>query len=198
VEWDQVTLRGSEKTARTYIDGFLAGHGDTEESVIFGADVDVEPESLGERVRELLLAGSHIVVLAPERLATVLGDELARRGAEHGLHLESRRRIDAASVTVRGKAFSRSVAAKIRAALGSLPEGVRIEDREESEETHPEAHGVELYAPMHEYTYRVSGRIVGPLPGVLELRRRAKALDFVETGRLHLHGVAATSPHDTR
>jgi hypothetical protein len=190
VEWDEIVLRGTDDTARAFVAGFLAGRGDAEGSVIFGADVDIEPGSLGQRVCDLLLAGSHKVLLAPEPLAAGLADELVEHGADHGLHLEGCRRIGAASFTVRAETFSRPAATNIRdSLLGSLPEGVRIEDREETEEKHPEAHGADLYAPVHKYTYRASGRIVGPLPGVLEMQRRAKELDFVETGRLHLFGV---------
>ena len=43
-------------------------------------------------------------------------------------------------------------------------------------------------APLHEYVYRVSGDIVGSFEGVLEVWQRARTLDFVETGPLHLEG----------
>ena len=57
----------------------------------------------------------------------------------------------------------------MRAALvTSLPPGIAVEGLAEDEEHHPEARGPEPFAPLHEYTYRASGRITGALPEVLE------------------------------
>ena len=70
----------------------------------------------------------------------------------------------------------------------SLPPGVAVEGLAESEEQHPEAHGPEPFAPLHEYIYRASGRITGALPGVLELRRRLRERHFVELGAVRLEG----------
>src|SRR5262249_54731552 len=49
--------------------------------------------------------------------------------------------------------------------------GVRVNDRDEREESTGEQHRVELYAPVHEYSYRMSGRVTGPVTGVLEVRQ---------------------------
>ena len=85
--------------------------------------------------------------------------------------------------------ISRALAREIRAALlEALPPTVTVEGLAESEETHPDAHGPEPFAPLHEYTYRASGRITGQLPDVLEIRRRARERDFVEVGALRLEG----------
>src|SRR5437879_1587808 len=114
---------------------------------------------------------------------------LGERGRELGLVVERRRVVESATFSFRAEAFSRDVAAQIRdALLATLPAGVWVEQRSEKEETHPEAHGPEPFAPLHEYIYRVSGDIVGPFEGVLEVWQRARTLEFVETGSLHLDG----------
>jgi len=129
------------------------------------------------------------VFIAPAAVAAPLAQALGARGAELGLALERYRRIQSARFPVRAEAFSREVAAGIRAALfDNLPADVRVEQRSESEETHPEARGPEPFAPLHAYVYRVSGNIAGSFEGVLQLRERARMLDFVETGPLHLEG----------
>ena len=83
--------------------------------------------------------------------------------------------------------YSRTLAEDIRRDLLASPSStVRVEELSEHEETRPEAHGAELYAPLHEYVYRASGRFIGPFPGILDMRRRATGRDFVTIGGLHL------------
>ena len=75
-----------------------------------------------------------------------------------------------------------------RLAFSALPQGTRVDDLQETEDVHPEAHGVELYAPVHDYIYRASGRVAGSFPGVVEIQRRLAEMEFVQVERLHLEG----------
>ena len=186
--WHEFVIQGPEKTARAFVAGFAAGRGEHGEGV-FGSDFALETESLGERLRELFATGSHHLLLAPARVAAPLAQALAERGAEVGLRVERQRIVESASFGFRAEVFSREVAESIRGAfLSSPPPGVQIEDLSEGEETHPEAKGTELYAPMHRYIYRVSGRITGSLPGIFEAWRRAREQDFVEVGSFRIEG----------
>ena len=49
--------------------------------------------------------------------------------------------------------------------------------------------GPEPFAPLHDYAYRADGRISGPLPGVLDVRRRAGEWESVAIGRLRVDGL---------
>src|SRR5213596_3606947 len=184
--WHELVVEGAERTLRAFVAGFLAGRGEHAGGV-FGSDVALAAGSLGERLRALFAAGSHHVFLAPAPLA--VAQALGERGRELGLAVERRRLVELAKFSFRAEAFSPDVAAQIRGALlTALPAGVRLEQRSEEEETHPEAHGPEPFAPLHEYIYRVSGDIVGPFEGVLEVWQRTRTLEFVETDSLHLEG----------
>jgi hypothetical protein len=186
--WHELVVEGAERTLRAFVAGFLAGRGE-QAGGVFGSDMALAAGSLGERLKALFAAGSHQIFLAPEPLAVPLARALGERGRELGLVVERRRQVESAKFSLRAEAFSRDVAAQIRdALLTALPAGVRVEQRSEKEETHPEAHGPEPFAPLHEYTYRVSGDIVGPFEGVLEVWQRARTLECVETSALHLEG----------
>lgn len=187
-EWHELVVEGAERTLRAFVAGFLAGRGEHAGGV-FGSDVALEPASFGERLKALFAAGSHHLFLAPARLALPLAQALGERGKAVALGLERRRRIDAVRFSFRCEVFAREIAAGVRTALlASLPAGVRVEHLQEQEETHPEARGPEPFAPLHEYAYRASADIVGSCEGVLEVWQRARALDFVVTGALHLEG----------
>jgi len=100
-----------------------------------------------------------------------------------------RRAIREAAFAFRAEMFSRSLATAFRQALqDSVPQGTRVDDLQETEDVHPEAHGVELYAPVHDYIYRASGRVAGSFPGVVEIQRRLAEMEFVQVERLHLEG----------
>ena len=182
--WHELVVEGAERTLRAFVAGFLAGRGEHAGGV-FGSDIALAAGSFGERLKALFAAGSHQVFLAPEPLAVPLARALGERGRELGLVVERRRVVESAKFSFRAEAFSRDAAAQIRDALLA---GVRVEQRLEKEETHPEAHGPEPFAPLHEYIYRASGDIVGAFEGVLEVWQRARTLEFVETDSLHLEG----------
>jgi hypothetical protein len=179
--WYELVIEGSEKLLQAFVLGFIAGRGEAVGGV-FGSDLPLESESLGERLRTLFAAGSHHVFLAPEGLALSLVDALTQRGASVGLRLERRRVVQATEFSFRAEVYSRDVATGIRTALlDALPSGVRVERLSEAEEIHPEVHGPEPFAPLHSFVYRISGRMVGPFEGVLTVWERSHNCEFLET-----------------
>ena len=141
--------------------------------------------SLGEWLLELIGKGHH-VVLAPAPLADALVDAIDRRGDEIGLRVERSHPVAGACFDVALETFSREVAPAVRGALDALPAGVRVEDRREKEQSSGEGHGVELYAPVHDYPYTLSARVTGPVAGVLEVRSRLAEIEAVSLERLQL------------
>jgi PAS domain-containing protein len=189
--WYEIVVHGAEAAIRAFVAGFCSDRGDEEHAILFGDDLDLEPESLGERLKELFLTGSHRVLLAPAPLADSLVRALESRGREAGIALDGRHIIRGASFTYRAETFARPLAEQLQAALATSPAGIEIVDRHDDEEEHPDAEAVDLYAPVHRYAFRASGRIVGEFPGVLEMNGRLRGMDSVELSRLHLDAMPA-------
>jgi len=95
--WHELIIEGGEKVVRAFVTGFRAGRGETAEGV-FGADVEIEPESIGERLKALFSAGSHHAFFAPASFATLLAAALSAEGAKVGLRMERERVIDSPAV----------------------------------------------------------------------------------------------------
>src|SRR5213593_4245237 len=132
-EWHELVVEGTERTLRAFVAGFLAGRGERAGGV-FGSDVALAAGSLGERLKALFAAGSHQVFLAPGPIAVPLAQALGEHGRELGLAVERRRLVESGKFSLRAEAFSRDVAAQIRATLLTvLPAGVRVEQRSEEE-----------------------------------------------------------------
>jgi hypothetical protein len=184
--WYELVIEGAAKAARAFVTGFAAGR-EAPHAVFVGDDLELEPASLGARLRDLFTAGSHHVFLVPDALAAPLEAAIRACGADVAVRLERSRPIDSLEFAFRVEAYSPDIAADVRAALiAARPPDVRIEALAENEERHPDAHGAEPFAPLHEYIYRASGRIVGPPDAVIRMYRDARTRDFVEIGALHI------------
>ena len=177
--WHEIIVVGGEKRLRGFVAGFVGGRA-LDEAILLGSDIAVEPPTLTERLRDLVTSGARHTVLAPEVVAAQLVAALGRSGADVDLHVDGHSEVVSASFEVSAEAFSPEVAARVQAALGEmLPPGVSVEAFKEEETTDGGSRGAELYAPSHDYTYRAKGRITGELTGVVEMHRRAEALEFV-------------------
>jgi hypothetical protein len=102
--------------------------------------------------------------------------------------------MNEAHFTFEAEAYSESVADKIRAALAALPQRVTVEGLVLSEDRDPQAKGVELYSPAHEYVFRASGTVTGDLAGVQEMHRRLDDLEFCEAGEIKPNPEASGTP----
>ena len=176
--WEELFFEGSERTVRAFVLGFAAANGESE--VVFGADIELEPEAFGDRLKALFARGSHHVAFVPSTLAAPLADAVATHGPALGLRIERRRSVQAASFPFRIEAFSRDEARQLRTVLvDSLPAGAHVEDLKEGEEMHPEASGPEPFAPLHAYTYRGVGTRYGCI------RCRYRCLEAFPGTRFH-------------
>ena len=186
--WQELFFEGPESAIRAFVVGFTAGHG-VHDAGVFGRDVELEPESFGERLKALFARGSHHVVFVPDELATPLTEAVSVHGAALGIRVDRRRIVQSASFEFRIEVFSRDEATRLRTlVIAGVPQDTRIENISEQEETHPEARGPEPFAPLHAYTYRGTGRVVGAFGAVVEHWRRTRGRDFTEISRISVRG----------
>jgi hypothetical protein len=184
-ERDVIIVDGPDETRRAFVAGFVAGQGADRASVVYGSDLPLVRESIGARLRALLPGGRHeALLLADVRLAPALTSAL-RAADDLGLRVAEQARLTAVWFTFTADTPSRDAAARIHALVTRPAPGVMLVD-EEREEIDPAAHGVDLYAPAHEYTFRARGRITGMLDGVVAIHRELRDTDFVTVEPVHL------------
>jgi len=159
---------------------------ETAGQVIRGTELELAPGGLSEQVRALVGARTHQILFAPQSAARAL-KEAVRSDPE--MRVEGIREIASAAFDFKVEAFSEAVRDDIRGFLcTALPDGVRLTGFTEREERDPEAKGVELFAPAHEFTWQAQGTVEGDPAAVLDLQRRAVAHDFCHPGALRLTG----------
>lgn len=184
MRWYELLIEGSEDK----LESLLKDHpGDA----IRGSELRLASESFTDRIREFLHAQTHHMVFASADHARELARAIRERD---GLRLESLREVLEGSFGFKAEAYNAEVAAKIHDALSSdLPDGIMCVDLEK-EESHPDAKGIELFTPAHDYIYKARGTIVGTPPGILEMNRRICRLDFVHEEPLELVCRPASLP----
>jgi hypothetical protein len=184
--WYELLIAGTGDKVDTLVEGLAP------DQVCRGEDLDLHAGPFPERLLERLGAKTHHLLFAPVDQAR----ELIRRiEADSDLRLERTREVLSASFAFETEAFSHPVAEKIEKALHTdLPAGVKLEDWQESEERDPLARGLEIKGTVHEYTYQASGRFTGSLPGILEIHRRLRDVDFVKEKQLEIEGREVPSP----
>lgn len=186
--WYEMVIEGKEEDVRKLLPGVA-----TDERPFRGEELDLYEGSLSDRIRELLGARTHHLLFVP---GTQAGPLVRAIQGKDDIRLEHVREVSSGRFSFTAKAFSPEVAEKIKRALhGPLPPGVVLSDCDEAEDVDPDAKGVELYSPVHDYTWRCHGIFSGPPPGIFEIHRTMQALDFVHQEKLELEGreVAAES-----
>ncbi len=192
--WHAITVVGAERTLRAFVAGFEAGR-EHQDPVLFADDAGIRESTLAERVHDVLAARSHHLVLAPDGAAAALVAALNEMGRDVDLLVGGRTTVLSAALDFKAEVFSEELAAKVRSELcDSLPPDVTVERSSGQERHEDDARGVELYAPEHAFSYRVSGRVAGALPGVLEMRRRALEFELVTVEPITLVTGALAEP----
>jgi hypothetical protein len=173
MRWFELLIEGSEDALESL----------NPSDIFRGSDLRLAESSLADRILEFLHAQTHHLVFA----SAAQTRELVRAIRESpDLKLEGIREVLGGRFGFKAEAYNREIGQKIHDALSSdLPAGIECHDLEK-EETHPDAKGVELFAPAHEYVYKARGTIVGTPPGILEMNRRLVRLDFVHEEPMEL------------
>jgi hypothetical protein len=184
MRWYELLIEGPEDA----LESLLASD---PEAVIRGSELRLAESSLADRILEFLHAQTHHLVFASATRTRELVREIRGRS---DLKLETIREVLGGRFGFKAEAYNREIGQKIHEALNTdLPPGIDCIDLEK-EETHPDAKGVELFAPVHEYVYKARGTIVGTPPGILEMNRRLCRLDFVHEEPVELECREAEEP----
>lgn len=176
MRWYELLIEGS----KVFLESLLQ---DYPGEAIRGSELRLASTSFTDRIREFLHAQTHHVVFAPASHARILADAARERS---GVRLESVREVIEGRFGFTAEAYNQEIGARIHDALNTnLPDGIACVDLEK-EERHPDAKGIEMFTPAHDYVYKARGTIVGTPPGILEMNRRIVRLDFVHEEPLEL------------
>jgi len=159
--WRQIVIEGPRAAAMAFVAGFLAARGRGSEDVVWEHEAGIMLESFAHRIAEMFSAERHHALFAPDALARDIAGAIEHWGTAAELRVEERLAVTRVGFSFDAEVFSEELAVELRALLADTPPGTSIEELRSGQEVLPEAGGVELYSPQHEFTYRVSGRVRG-------------------------------------
>jgi len=183
----EISLEGPTGRTLGFVQGFLTARGEG------GRMLDAyregfDCESLRERIRELFHPAKQTYhLLVPADLVPTV-NEAVQEGKNRGMEMEvlEQRLLVGARFSFSFETFSRQHGAALRAMFETPPQGVTIDDLQIEETIHPEAKGVEAYAPAHEYQLEGKGTAQGALRAVLTLHKRARDEELIKEGNLQV------------
>jgi hypothetical protein len=170
----EVVFEGSYNVICGMLEGFLLGR-DKKWEWYSSKDSGIETETFTEIIKEWvsLKTRLHHIVLE-EDFHNALQSSLKDRSDLKHVKLKytkSARLITSCSFKFTANAFAKKYGEEIKAIIDSPPAGVVIEDYTPVEELDTTANGVELYAPVHDYTYRGEGTATGEAGAIVAFRK---------------------------
>ncbi len=177
----ELVIKGDHRDLVPYLTGFAASG--RARGVYFAEEAGLYLEPLRERIRHHGEV-NHVICTAP--LRGVLHDALARAAPRYHFEIKDERKIERATFAFKVETPSRQVAKAVRDAIAKPPRNVTITGFAPTEVEDPSAKGTEVYSPAHDYVFKAEGTVEGDI-GVIELRYKLAAIDFVKCDEIELH-----------
>lgn len=173
----ELVISGSFALVKGFLRGYRHGAG-LEFGYFFHGRSGIRRETLAELLKEALELDSYVHVCMQGDAVEGFKRAVREAGSAVGIQVKEERAITGARFDFSFSINNRQAAADVKAVLSDLPPGVRLDGYEpvEREESVAESGSTAGYAPLHEYTFRGHGRVVGDFPGVMELYLKAKRL----------------------
>jgi hypothetical protein len=178
----ELVIKGDDRDLIPYLAGYMAGA--AVEGVYFAEESGLHVHAMRERIRHH--GEVQHVVCARKALAPVR-DALDEAAPRYRFEIKDERVIASASFRFKVETPSRKIAQAVKDAMAKHGRGVEVKGYQPRESVDPEGAGAEVYSPVHEYTFEASGEIAGDVAGVIEMRRKLSAIDFVVCEPIDLH-----------
>ncbi|RQW83951.1 MAG: hypothetical protein EHM79_14895 [Geobacter sp.] len=188
-KFTEVVFEGHYDTVRGFIEGLQDGMG-TEYKFFFSSEAEIEAETFSELIKEWVFLGHKLQhVVMEDALLTKIQDVLSRKGVNDLLNsnsIKSTLCVKEASFDFKFEAFARKYADEIKGLLSNLPQGVSLHHYKPEEKIDPDAEGVELYAPAHDYIFEGKGTIIGPIEQVFPFRKLLVDHPLIKAEKIYL------------
>jgi hypothetical protein len=187
----ELAIEGPTGRTLGFVQGFLAGH-EKGRRVLDAYKEGFDSDTLRERLREMFRPSMQTYhLLVPDDLLSLVEDAV-REGVDRGMDIEIRdkRALAGARFAFSFQIFNREHGARCRSLFDPPPEGVTCADAQYRETIHPEAKGVEAYAPAHHYVLTGEGTVEGEIRAVLELHRKCRDEELIHQGDLEIIPLA--------
>jgi hypothetical protein len=177
----ELVIKGDHRDLMPYLSGFAAAA--RAKGIFFAEEAGLHLKPLRERIQQ---HGEVHHVLCTEALRGAVHDALGKAAPRYKFEIKDERKIERATFYFKVETPSRQVAKAVKDAIAKPPRNVAITGYVPSETEDPSAKGSEGYAPAHDYSFKAEGTVDGDI-GVIELRYKLSAIEFVHCDEIELH-----------
>jgi hypothetical protein len=181
----EIELAGPEERGHGLLAGLLMSPGGSGGHVFYSSELE-EGRPLLRRLLRDVASGGGCRAVVDGGMLQLLRRLAPRLEAEAGLRLREHGAVRSARFAFRYHAFTQRHASEIRGVLAALPEGVRLEDAQENQSVDPDARGVELYSPAHDYELKGHATATGRLDRLVAAHQLLEAHPLFEPGAIEL------------
>lgn len=177
----EIVIKGDDRDLVPFLSGFAVGA--RARGIYFAEEAGLHLKLLGERIRH---HGEVHHVICTDALRGVIHDALAKAAPRYRFEIKDERKIERATFSFKVETPSRDVAKAVKDAVAKPPRGVVVTGFVPRETLNPDAKGAEVYSPVHDYVFSAEGAVDGDI-GVIEMRKKLAAIDFVQCDEIELH-----------
>jgi hypothetical protein len=177
----EIVIKGDDRDLIPYLSGFAVGT--RARGIHFAEEAGLHLEPLRERIRH---HGEVHHVICTEALRGAVHDALAKAAPRYHFEIKDERKIERATFAFKVETPSRQIAQAVTKVVAKPPRGVAVTGFVPREVLDPSAKGAEVYSPVHDYLFSAEGTVEGDI-GVIEMRQKLSAIDFVECDDIELH-----------
>lgn len=179
-KYSEIIIEGSFMLAKGFLLGFLStsqDHG----KYFFHRKSGIRRETFRELLKDFFELDNHVHVCLEQPLVDKFKKASSLYTEITGNKIVSEKPIKSASFHFSYEFFNQDLAKQAKDILNKLPEGVSLTDYFPFEEHAEEGHGVESYAPLHEFTTRARGKLSGDFEGIMTLYLNIKKSNLSES-----------------
>jgi hypothetical protein len=181
----EVVVQGKEDYVQGFVRGLLIGE-NSHWWPVFNHEFGIQDETLAETLKEWVGLSDPLTRLIIPEVALPIVRRALDDPRSVGLALRSARPIVTSSFDFTLAVFNAELGAKVRDIFGKVPPSVTVTGWAPIEEENPDATGVELYSPAHDYELKGQGAVAGPFREVLYVHEQARRVSQVKESRLAL------------
>jgi hypothetical protein len=175
-------IKGEDDKLVAYLNGYLRGRG-VKSGYVFTSEHPFRSHFLKELIQ---YHGEVVHLVCRSSLRPVIRAAIKNAPQRYKWEIVDSRPVKKATFEFKFSTANRQAAGGIKRILGRHPAGVKLVDYKPKETYNPDAKGSEGYAPLHEYTFRGSGTIVGDVEGTLKVHQKLEANEFIQSEEIDI------------
>ncbi len=185
----EVVFKGKLEAINGMLEGFLLGK-DGDWEYYSSVESGIETRTFFESVKDLVSFKTGLQhFILEEKFHHALQKTIKEKGDHKFLklkYIKEARNIKSSSFTFSASAYAGKYADEIKSIISAAPSGVTIEDYNPVEEIDESAKGVELYSPVHDYTFKCEGKAIGEFGDIINFRKKLNDHPLVHLSSIKL------------